>query len=63
VSERDRKDAAYHYDITNYLKPSEGNKKTHLIMPTTSADIAETKHYESSLLNFDISGTGIPVPL
>jgi hypothetical protein len=32
-------------------------------MPTTSADIAETEHYESSLLKFDISGTGIPVPL
>jgi hypothetical protein len=38
-------------------------KKTDFNTPTTSADDAEPKHYERSLLNCDVSGTETPVPL
>jgi hypothetical protein len=53
----------HHQGIANYFTPSEENKKTDLSTPTTCADVAEPEHYEPSLLNCDVSGTEITVPL
>jgi hypothetical protein len=63
ATERERKDAAYYQDITNYFKPFEGNNKPDLNTPTTSADIVEPECYEQSLSNCDISETEILVLL
>jgi hypothetical protein len=59
----ERKDAAYHQDITNYFKPSEENKKTDLNPQTASGEVVEPENYETSSFNCDVSRTEIPVPL